>query len=193
MKKNKFAGFTLFALFILAISNATHAQKNVVVDNTNANPVPAVITNTPATPVPVVISNNTPTNPLSVRDVGPLEPFSTSFAVGQPPTPAIPAGKLFVVEHISGNLQVPSLVGGGPCRILGLSFLLGTAQVAVVPVFMGLISSGGIDTNYFTISQPVRAYVPSGPNGITISAVTDPCNGSWTGQIVWNGHLVDTP
>jgi len=180
MKNIKFAGFTLFTLFILAISDAVDAQKSVVVENTTANPVP------------VVISNNTPLNPLSVRTVGPVAPFSTSFALGQPPAPAIPAGKLFVVEHISGNIRLPSVSGGGPCRILGLSFLLGTAQIDVIPVFMGSISSAGIDSNFFSFSQPVRAYVPSSDLGLTIFARSDPCTGAPTSSlIVWNGHLVD--
>jgi hypothetical protein len=119
--------------------------------------------------------------------------FQVGFELNGANPPEVPAGKVFVVEHISGNIRVPSAFGApGPCRFHQLSLFLGI-DIDVVPVHMGTSPGLSNDFNFFTISQPVRAYATQGSQlgGASLS-LSQHCSGfpTWS-RIVLTGHLVN--
>src|SRR5688572_15911929 len=69
-----------------------------------------IVANTPAAPVPV----------KSVDDPA-RRAFQLAFEVNSPNTVTTPAGKIFVVEHVSGNFRLGTASGGAnPCRFFQL-------------------------------------------------------------------------
>jgi len=52
-------------------------------------------------------------NPVLVRDVDndARRPFQVQFSIGQTTLPTVPAGKVFVIEYISGTIRVPNPQG----------------------------------------------------------------------------------
>jgi len=121
--------------------------------------------------------------------------FQVSFELnGATPPPAIPAGKVFAVEHISGHLRIPSATGATtPCKFYQLSFLLGSTDIDVTPVLMGTAPSIGQDLNFITISQPLKAYVQGGSDyGAAGFSLSSGCSGSPTSShIVLTGYLIN--
>jgi hypothetical protein len=172
LKHAMFAGSILtITLLILSLSNAIYAQadKTVVVVNTAANPVPVRSVDVPA----------------------PIQPYQAVIDGSSLPT--VPAGKLLVIEHVSGHYRVPSASGSaGPCRILQLSLLLGSGgDIDVVPVFMGTGTGINSDVNFFTFSQAVRSYVTAGSEfGAANYVGSQYCSGFPTvSHVVVSGHL----
>jgi hypothetical protein len=119
--------------------------------------------------------------------------YSVAFAMNANPLPTVPAGKTFVIEHISGHIRVPSAFGAaGPCRFMQLSFIVGS-EIDVVPVFMGTATGLNNDFNFFTISQPVRAYATQNSDiGASSFSLSQYCSGpASSSNIVLTGYLVN--
>ena len=119
--------------------------------------------------------------------------YQVAFEMNVGAPPVVPDGKTFVIEHISGHIRVPSATGiTGACRFLQLSFIVGS-EIDVVPVFMGTASGLSNDFNFFTISQPVRAYATQNSDiGSASFSLSQFCTGILTSShIVLTGYLVN--
>jgi hypothetical protein len=142
-----------------------------------------------------VTVTNPRSNPVLVRDVDndARRPFQVQFSIGQATLPTVPAGKVFVIEYISGTIRVPSTTGSTlPCQFRQLSFVLGQTDIDVVPVSMGSSQSiNNTDLNFFTISQRVQLYAPANADlGGTSYALSQGCtSGPTSSHIVLTGHL----
>jgi len=143
-----------------------------------------------------VTVTNPKSDPVLVRDVDndARLPYQVSFSIGQPTLPTVPAGKVFVIEYISGTIRVPSTTGSAtPCRFMQLSFGLGNgSDTDVLPVSMGTAQSiNNTDINFFTISQRVQIYgLANSDLGGTSYSLAGTCNsGPTSSHIVLSGHL----
>ena len=143
-----------------------------------------------------VTVTNPKTSPVLVRDVDndARRPYQVSFSIGQPTLPTVPAGKVFVIEYVSGTIRVPSTTGSAsPCRFMQLSFGLGNgSDTDVLPVYMGTAQSiNNTDINFFTISQRVQTYgLANSDLGGTSYSLAAGCNSGPTfSHIVLSGHL----
>jgi len=119
--------------------------------------------------------------------------YQVSFALNTN-LPTVPDGKVFAVEHISGHMRVPSAFGAvGPCKFMQLSFILGSADIDVIPVSMGTSPSLSNDVNFISFTQPVRAYVSANSDfGAANLALSQYCSGFPTDStIVITGHLIN--
>jgi hypothetical protein len=143
-----------------------------------------------------VTVTNPKSNPVLIRDVDndARRPFQVSFSIGQSTLPTVPAGKIFVIEYISGQVRLPSTTGSQmPCRFMQLSFGLGNgSDTDVLPVYMGTAQSvSNTDLNFFTISQRVQVYGLSNSDlGGTSYSLSSGCTGAPTfSHISLSGHL----
>jgi hypothetical protein len=119
--------------------------------------------------------------------------YQVSFSINPATPPEVPAGKVFAVEHISGQIRVPSATGATiPCKFMQLSFVLGSTDIDVVPVSMGTAPSIGNDLNFVTISQPIKAYIPAGSQlGFASFALSQSCSFPSFSHIVLSGYLIN--
>ena len=171
MKTSSAINISIFCFIaILTFSTAAFAQTEVRVNNKAGDAVAVKSVDEPA-----------------------RRAYSVAFEMNASPLPSVPAGKTFVIEHISGHIRVPSAFGAaGPCRFMQLSFIVGS-EIDVVPVFMGTAAGLSNDFNFFTISQPVRAYATQnsdiGGAGYSLSQYCSGFPGS--SRIVLTGYLVN--
>lgn len=143
-----------------------------------------------------VTVTNPKTNPVLIRDVDndARRPYQVSFSIGQPTLPTVPAGKVFVIEYVSGTIRVPSTTGlSAPCRFMQLSFVFGgLTDIDVLPVYMGTVQSiNNTDVNFFTISQRVHTIgLANSDLGGTSYSLSPGCNSGPTfSHVVLSGHL----
>jgi hypothetical protein len=159
---------------------------------------PVVVVNTLANPVPVF---------GIVRDAE--NPARQAFQIEYHPRildPArtTPQGKIFVVEYISGELQVDTPAGEPtPCKILRLGFSsspslfsnppIPPGAFSVIPIFQGYVNSIGFVRSFYSISQTVKIYIAPGTVvGTGFSLIGPVCvPSSLNGRITLSGHLVD--
>ncbi|MEP7074450.1 MAG: hypothetical protein ABI878_01460 [Acidobacteriota bacterium] len=120
--------------------------------------------------------------------------FQLSTSIN-PATPAVvPAGKVFAVEFVSGQVRIPSATGATtPCKFMQLSFVMGGSDIDVAPVSMGTAPSVSNDINFVTISQPIKAYLPAGSEvGPASLSLASSCSGFPTfSHIVFSGYLIN--
>lgn len=141
------------------------------------------------------IITNPPDNPVNVKSVDnpALQRYSVGVALQS--TATVPAGKIFVIEHISGRLMIESNVGAtGPCRVHYLAIGTGGESIDVIPVYMGSAQGLNNEFSFFSFSQPVKAYV--GPNsdfGGATAGLSAHCKSFpvFDSRIVFSGYLVD--
>lgn len=141
-----------------------------------------------------VISNTTE-NPVRVKAVDNPAHQPYRIGVSLQETATVPAGKIFVIEHLSGRLMVESNAGAtGPCRIHYLAFGSGGEPIDVIPVYMGSAQGLNTEFSFFSFSQPIKSY--AGPNsdvggataGLSMHCKSFPVFDS---RIVFSGYLVD--
>lgn len=157
-------------LGILLITGSVLAQKGTVITNTADNPVRVKAVDNPAYNRYQVIT-----------ELGDIS--------------SVPAGKIFVIEHISGSLMIESAAQAtGTCRVYSLALSTGAVPLDVIPTYMG--SAPGLNTQYsfFSFSQPVKAYVGPGSDfgGLT-SGLSSDCKDFplFFSRIAFFGYLVD--
>lgn len=168
---NTWTAAVFAAFFLFQITGFAQKSSNVVVTNTTANPVPVRRADNPA-----------------------FQSYKIGVDWGE--TKSVPAGKTFVVEHISGHYQIGAPFGAaGPCRIMRLAIPVGGESIDVVPVYMGTATGLGQDVNFFSFSQQYKGYITQGSDvpGSATSSLSQYCNSfpvSYS-RVVFSGYLVD--
>jgi hypothetical protein len=159
---------------------------------------PVVVVNTPANPVPVTGIVRNAENPA--RQAFQIEYHPRILD----PTRTTPQSKIFVIEYISGELQVDTPAGEPTlCRIFRLGFTsspspfsnlqIPPAAFSVIPIFQGDANSLGFIRSFYSISQTVKIYMAPGTVvGTGFSHIGPVCvSSSLNGRITLSGHLVD--
>ena len=145
---------------------------------------------------------NTTSAPVPVKSVD--DPARRAFQVGfevNGATPvSTPAGKIFVIEHVSGSFRLKTVTGSTtPCRFfeLGLpvSGVQGTTEtIELIPTDMGTAASIGFDLSFYSINHPMKLYMRPGTElgGMNFS-MGGSCAPSpiFNSRIVLSGYLVD--
>lgn len=195
---------------------SAESQKDVVVTNTPANPVPVSTQGTTNVAgvvqaqqngawnvgivgTPTVKVGNTVASPAIVRDVDsrargafqleldvPIPSGSFSAFNSFP----VPEGKRFVIEYASATVRTPS---GAKMWVRIQTSVNNTVTAhTLTPVLQGPFASGGGD--FFLVSQPLRVYADSGAQFSVICDVLGAVANSNTGAaVVLSGHLVTVP
>lgn len=198
-------GVAVLAAALLSVpAPPVDAQRVAPVTVTNT-PLPTTVTNTPSVTIsgrPAVRVGNTTATPLFVQNVDdPVrQPFArdcvintfSSSGLGSCAFGAVPAGKRWVIETMSGQVVVDT--GKRPFSINLQLCSAGYATDNYFPaVFQG--TSAFYTGDYFTVNQQVRLYADStggcsgAPSfGIGISDTT-----SGSAELTLSGYLVDLP
>jgi hypothetical protein len=145
---------------------------------------------------------NSASAPVPVRSVD--EPakraFQLAFEINTPTPVTTPAGKIFVVEHVSGTVRMGTVSGSTqPCRFLQLGFpVSGTSgapeALELIPTLMGTAASIGMDISFQSINHPMKFYIR--PN-MEIGGANFVLGGACTAspiifsRMVFSGYLVD--
>jgi len=216
-KSISLVGLALLATVAVVITTGTVGATPKVNSIAAAPPTPSIPVAVTNTPLPVqgtvAISNspnvtlsNTSATPLYVRDVdsSPLQPYMmwcTLDAFSPPggnfpscifnPTP--PAGKRFVIEFISLDLELSS--GTKP---VSMNFETEAAGQNSVATFLPVTFQGS--TPYFTFpdhylaAQQVRLYTDSSaPGPVLLNITVSDQNSSGSVTAYASGHLVNIP
>ena len=152
-----------------------------------------------------VVVTNAATAPVPVRTVDDpaRRAFQLGFEVNGPNTVMTPAGKIFVVEHVSGSFRLGTTTGSStnPCRFfqLGLpvSGVSGPPEVVeLIPTLMG-VASGGInnDVTLLSLNHSMKFYIrPNMEIGGVNSVIGGSCTPSpiLTSRVLLSGYLVDS-
>ena len=176
----KTLGLFLF-LFSIVLATATYTRaqgaKEVIVANTSAAPVPVRSADDPA-----------------------RRAFQVGFEPNSGNTVTTPAGKIFVVEHVSGSFRLGTTSGStNPCRFFQLSLpVSGIAgppeSIELIPTIMGTAPSVSNDITFLSLSQPMKFYIRQNTEigGVSYSisggCIVSPLLNS---RIVLSGYLVD--
>lgn len=150
-----------------------------------------------------VVVTNTPTSPIPIRSVDDpaRRAFQLGFEVNGPNLVTTPAGKIFVVEHVSGSFRLNTVAGSAsPCRFLqlGLPFSGATGPpeaLELVPTLMGVAPGGSNDFSFLSINHPMKFYIrPNSEIGGVNSLLGGSCTSSpiFSSRIVLSGYLVDS-
>ena len=169
-------------------------------------PTPGVnvtVTNPPSQPVPVTIGNgisgtvtatqggnwnvgviNSSTNPVAVKDVTSLKPFAVD---GDSVVAAVPAGKIYVIEHYSLRCDVGA--AGAMTDVTLISTVDGaTVEDSAVPHFIGPNGgNAGGPVNQWSASGHPTIRVMAGSTFALTARATAPrtnCIGSFSGYAV---------
>ena len=149
-----------------------------------------------------VIVANPPASPVNIRAVDDpaKRAFQLAFEVGTPNPVSTPAGKIFVVEHVSGTFRLGTVSGSSnPCRFLQIAFPASGASgpfeaLELIPTVMGTAQSIGQDLTFISINHSMKFYVR--PN-TEVGGLNYVMGGNCTGaplvnsRMVLSGHLVD--
>jgi hypothetical protein len=150
-----------------------------------------------------VVVTNTAAAPVLVRSVDDpaRRAFQLAFEVNSGTPATTPAGKIFVVEHVSGNFRLGTVTGSAnPCRFLQLglpvSGISGPPEaVEFIPTVMGTSAALGNDVTFLSINHPMKFYIrPSSDVGGVNSLLGGSCTASpmISSRIVLSGYLVDS-
>jgi len=164
-------------LMLMPDSAAGQGSKEVIVTNTSANAVP-----------------------VRAVDDAARRAFQLGFDVNTGNTVTTPAGKIFVVEHVSGSFRLGTTSGATtPCRFLQIglpiSGITGPPEaVEIIPTVMGTTASVGNDVTFLSINHPMKFYVRQNTEiGGVNSVLGGNCTASpiMNSRIVLSGYLVD--
>ncbi len=153
-------------------------------------------------PAKEVIVTNTRAAPVLVRAVDnpARRAFQLAFEVNSGNTVTTPAGKIFVVEHVSGTFRLGTVSGAAsPCRFLQLglpvSGITGPPEaLEFIPTLMGTVPSISNDITFLTINHPMKFYIRENTD---IGGVNAVFGGSCTptpivfSRMVLSGYLVN--
>lgn len=145
---------------------------------------------------------NTAAAPVRVKSVD--DPARRAFQIGfevNSGTPvSTPAGKIFVVEHVSGSFRLKTVSGStSPCRFFELGLPVSGVQGApqsyeLIPTDMGTGASIGFDLTFYSINHPMKLYIQQNSElGAMNFSIGGNCASSplFNGRIVLSGYLVD--
>ena len=180
------------------------AQRNVPVTVTNT-PLPTTVTNTPSVTIsgtPTVSFSNTSSTPLFVRDVDSpsLQPFARDCGIdtfdtagrGSCSLEAVPAGKRWVVETVSGQLTISD--GTKPISIHLALCSAGFSTDNFLPaVFQG--NSAFFTGDFFTLTERVRLYADNtgGCHGAPFFSAVISNSTVGSAYFAVSGYLVNVP
>jgi hypothetical protein len=145
---------------------------------------------------------NPPDNPVNVRSVDDpaRRAFHAQFEVNTPNPVVVPAGKIFVVEHVSGSFRLKTIQGATtPCKFYELALPNAGVQGIFIPINftptdMGTAASVGFDVSFYTLNNPMKFYVRPGaelgPMNFSIGG-SCPASPILNSRIVLSGYLVD--
>jgi hypothetical protein len=169
--------FLVTSFAICATTAFAQTAKDVTVVNTAAAPVPVKSVDDPA-----------------------RRAFQIGFEVNAATPVSTPAGKIFVVEHVSGSFRLKTVTGSTtPCRFFQLSLPVSGVQgtfesFEIIPTEMGTTSSIGFDVTFHSINHPMKLYLRQNTDlgGMNFlmggSCAPSPILNS---RIVLSGYLVD--
>lgn len=146
---------------------------------------------------------NPTTAPVNVRSVD--EParraYQVGFEINTPNPVTTPAGKIFVVEHVSGNVRLKTVSGATtPCKFFELGLpVIGiqgspVESFSLTPTDMGTAPSIGFDLSFYSINNPVKFYIhPNTDLGAMNYSIGGSCMASpiMNSRIVLSGCLAD--
>jgi hypothetical protein len=151
-----------------------------------------------------VVVTNTAAAPALVKSVDDpaRRAFQLGFEVNSPNSVTTPAGKIFVVEHVSGTFRLKTQSGAAtPCRFFELALPVSGVQGSLpesyqlIPVDMGTTPSVGFDVSFYSINHAMKLYFRPGTE---LSGMNFAIGGSCTAtpilnsRIVLSGYLVDS-
>jgi hypothetical protein len=198
-------GAALMAVLSSVPARPVDAQHIAPVTVTNV-PLPTTVTNTPAVTIsgtPAVSVANGVATPLFVKNVDDpaRQPFARDCAVegfdslgrGTCSFEAVPSGKRWVIETMSGQLSLDA--GVKPIHIDLQLCSAGYATDNYFPaVFQG--TSAFFFGDNFTVNQPVRLYSDNvlGCHGSTfVNLLVSNATPDGSAFFILSGHLVDVP
>ena len=165
----------LFALTLFA--SAAFAQTPVVVTNRAGDAVPVKVVNDPA-------------KRSYHAGVDLAFPFTGEY-------PTVPAGKMFVVEYITGTFRTFNAFGAATCKPYEIQFSLrpdntsALENYAVLPTHMGTGQGISGDVNFYSITQPVAISIAPGTPIAPAWSLGPVCSAPTVqGRIVFSGYLV---
>ena len=146
---------------------------------------------------------NPVTSPVNVRSVD--EParraYQVGFEINTPNPVTTPAGKIFVVEHVSGSVRLKTVSGATtPCRFFELALPVVGVQgspvesFSLTPTEMGTSASVGFDVSFYSINNPMKLYIRPGTDlGGMNFAIGGSCTPSpiLNSRIILSGYLAD--
>jgi len=151
-----------------------------------------------------VVITNTVAAPALVKSVDDpaRRAFQLGFEVNSPNTVTTPAGKIFVVEHVSGTFRLKTQSASAtPCKFFELGLPVSGIQGSLpesyqlIPVDLGTTPSVGFDVSFYSINHAMKLYFrPS----TELSGMNFVMGGSCTAspilnsRIVLSGYLVDS-
>ncbi len=204
--KNYLFAAIVFAILIgslvLSDSRASHAapppDKDVVVVNTQSNPVP-VAGNVGITNTPTVQVSNAFNSPLPVRDVDnparqpfqrELDPLIPAGSFTASDSLTVPAGKRLVIEFASATINTTS---GTKMWVRIQTTTSGSTNAhTLVPELQGPFSADNSD--FFVAAQPMKVFADPATQVIVITSVLGGVANSNSGAaVVMSGYLVDVP
>lgn len=204
-------GLVLLATVAVLITTGTLGASPRISSIAAAPPTPSIPVNVTNTPLPVqgtvAISNspnvtlsNTSATPLYVRDVdnSPFQPFveecqldALNIAGGNFPScvfPAPPAGKRFVIESISADLELSS--GSKPVSMNFEYVAAGQGGEIFLPAIFQGSTPFFTFPDHFIVCQQVRLYADSQPMVLNVT-ISD--NNPGAVNVTVSGHLVNIP
>ena len=158
-----------FVLFVPTVSSG-QTSKDVTVVNTTAAPVPVRSVDDPA-----------------------RRAFQIGFEVNGAAPVSTPAGKIFVVEHVSGSFRLKTVSGSAtPCRFFELGLPVSGVQGApevfeIIPTEMGTAPSIGFDVSFYSINHPMKIYFRQNSD---LGAMNFSIGGSCTASPILNSRIV---
>ena len=151
-----------------------------------------------------VVVMNTAAAPALVKSVDDpaRRAFQLGFEVNNPNPVTTPAGKIFVVEHVSGTFRLKTQSGSTtPCRFFELALPVTGVQGSLpesyqlIPVDMGTTTSAGFDLSFYSINHAMKLYLRpntelSGLNSVIGGSCVVPA--IFSSRVVLSGYLVDS-
>jgi hypothetical protein len=222
LKKYFLAGVSfaiLVGLLVMSGSRATNAapsDKDVVVVNTSANPVPVAgnvnLVNTPTVlaqqsgtwnvslaGTPSVQITNPANSPLPVRDVEnpakqsfqrELDPLIPAGSFTASDSLTVPMGKRFVIEFASASIDTPQ--NTKMWVRIQTTTSGSTISHSLVPELLGNFGAAGSD--FYLTAQPLKVYADAGTQVTVVASVLGGVANTNSGASVsLSGYLVDVP
>lgn len=188
-------------------------DKDVVVVNTAAQPVPVAVQGTATIAGTVSLASgssiginpssntvqlgNTVDNPVMVRDVDnpARQPFQEEFAItlpdnfgGENATFMVPLGKRLVIEYVSARGFVPA----GQTLTFSIRTRQGNTPNGVVHYLVSTEQGFSGTSTGFVAGQVMRLYADPGTQ-VLVRAGRNPATGTGNAFIAVSGHFVDVP
>jgi hypothetical protein len=184
-----FAGAFLLNGVSASNAAATNAKTDVIVVNTTDSPIPVVAQGTTNIAGSVSVAGNSPSNPLSVRDVDNLArpPYQATIIFGGGGDnchafPTVPTGKLLVIDYVSASIT-------GAQSVIA-TYIETQANGSDVSYDLFLRSGNPrLDAAPSVVSQQIQAFA-EGNYSFCVSWVDFPPTSA---RATVSGHLVDMP